>query len=525
MANRSDADRARTESLRAQLAELYGLECVPKWGTPRNLSRKTYGPKVAKVAARLGTPLMPWQRYVLDVSLEVDPVTGLLVYRDVVTCVPRQSGKTTKLLAKMVWRANAWARQNIMYAAQNRLSARRKWEREHVATLDLAEWFRGKYTVRRANGDEAIMWRNGSWHGITSTTETAAHGESLDQATIDEAFALEDDRMEAAFSPAMITRPQPQQDVVSTAGTIRSKYLNAKRETGRALVEAAVQSTMAYFDWTAEDEIGKGVYDRTDPATWLSCMPALCPTPGPCTCSSDWRHTVTHEAVRAELTKMKPAEFDRAYLNVTRMEVVEDDPNVPVEVWPDLADPASTLRPPDVAFAVDVTPDRAYTSIGAAGVNGDGLMHVELIDRRPGTDWVVDRLVQLAADHRPVGIGLDSGGPAGSLLPELRKAKIIEPEKPTEPQRGQLALPTVRDIAAMAGAFADDCRQDRLRHIGQPELAAALAGARTKPLADSWKWTRRGSSTDISPLVAVTIARWVWETRAHLVRRSGPNVW
>lgn len=521
----SPSDTARHEALRTQLAELYGLTCVPRWGTPRDLSRKSYGPQVAKVAEWLGTPLMPWQRYVLDVALEVDPVTGRLAYRDVVTTVPRQSGKTTLLLAKMVWRANAWPRQNIMYAAQNRLSARRKWEREHVATLDQAERFAGRYTVRRANGDEAIMWRNGSWHGITSTTETAAHGETLDQATIDEAFALEDDRMEAAFSPAMITRPQPQQDIVSTAGTLRSRYLNSKRELGRALVESGTRSTMAYFDWTVESEIGKGDYDRTDLATSLSCMPALCPTPGPCTCSPLWRHTVTHDAIAAERTKMKPAEYDRAYLNVTRLEVVEDDPNVPTEVWPDLLDADSVLRPPDVAFAIDVTPDRAYTSIGAAGINRDGLLHVELVDHRPGTDWVVARLRQLVDDHKPVGVGVDAGGPAGSLVDPLRKAGITMPDDPAEPKPGQLALPTVPQIAAMCGAFADDCRQDKLRHIGQPELAAAIAGARTKPLADSWKWTRRGSSADISPLVAITVARWVYDTRAHLVRRRGPNIW
>lgn len=511
----------RTELLRAQLADLYGLPCVPKWGTPRDLDRKTYGGKMARVAALLGTPLMPWQRYVADVALEIDPDTGMLAYRDIVIVVPRQSGKTTLLLAKMIWRANAWRRQNILYAAQNRLSARRKWERDHVASLDGTPQFRGLYTVRRTNGDEAIIWRNGSWHGITSNTESAGHGESLDEGVIDEAFAHEDDRMEAAFSPTMITRPQPQQTTVSTAGTIKSLYLNGKRELGREIIEAGEPSTMAYFDWTVEGD----PYDRTDPATWLGCMPALCPTPGACQCSREWRHTVTHEAIRAELHKLrkKPTEFDRAYLNVTKLEVVEDDPNVPSDVWPDLAE-SDSPRPGDVAFAVDVTPDRKWAAIGAAGVNTRGYMHVELVDHRPGTDWVVGRLVELRQRHRPVGIGIDGGGPASSLLPDIEKAGIRKPDDPMRPVRGQLAVPTVPQVAGMCGAFADDCRQDRIRHLGQPLLNAAIAGARTSPLADTWKWTRKGSSVDISPLVAVTVARWVYETRAHLLG-GGPNVW
>jgi hypothetical protein len=40
-----------------------------------------------------GTPLMPWQRYVADVALEIDPETGLLAYRGVDVTVPRQSGR------------------------------------------------------------------------------------------------------------------------------------------------------------------------------------------------------------------------------------------------------------------------------------------------------------------------------------------------------------------------------------------------------------------------------------------------
>ena len=53
-----------------------GLHCLPRWGTPRRLERASLGPRVAEVAAKLGTPLMPWQQYVADVALEVDPKTG-----------------------------------------------------------------------------------------------------------------------------------------------------------------------------------------------------------------------------------------------------------------------------------------------------------------------------------------------------------------------------------------------------------------------------------------------------------------
>jgi hypothetical protein len=45
-----------------------------------------------------------------------------------------------------------------------------------------------------------------------------------------------------------------------------------------------------------------------------------------------------------------------------------------------------------------------------------------------------------------------------------------------------------------------------LRHRGRPELDAAVAGAEQRIVSDSWLWSRKNSSVDISPLVAVTLA-------------------
>jgi hypothetical protein len=55
-------------------------------------------------------------------------------------------------------------------------------------------------------------------------------------------------------------------------------------------------------------------------------------------------------------------------------------------------------------------------------------------------------------------------------------------------------------------------------------LDAAIAGAAKRPLGDSWAWARRGLSVDISPLVAVSLARWGHATRAHLHNRE-PSIY
>jgi hypothetical protein len=68
--------------------------------------------------------------------------------------------------------------------------------------------------------------------------------------------------------------------------------------------------------------------------------------------------------------------------------------------------------------------------------------------------------------------------------------------------------PGPRDAAAACGQFFDACQQGRLAHLGQEPLNDALAGANTRPLADAWAWDRKSDGSDISPLVACTLALW-----------------
>ena len=74
--------------------------CSARFATPRTPERRTHGGQVAELAKALGIPLMPWQRQVFDVALEVDE-DNRYVYREVVVTVPRQSGKSTALMLLM----------------------------------------------------------------------------------------------------------------------------------------------------------------------------------------------------------------------------------------------------------------------------------------------------------------------------------------------------------------------------------------------------------------------------------------
>jgi hypothetical protein len=64
-----------------------------------------------------------------------------------------------------------------------------------------------------------------------------------------------------------------------------------------------------------------------------------------------------------------------------------------------------------------------------------------------------------------------------------------------------------------------------LRYLPRPALDAAVAGAAKRPLGDSWAWARQGLSVDISPLVAVSLARWGHATRAAHLHNRRPSIY
>jgi hypothetical protein len=315
----------------------------------------------------------------------------------------------------------------------------------------------------------------------------------------------------------MITRWSPQHWRVSTEGYERSTYLAEKVERGREIVEHGGETTVCYLEWSNIDG------PRDSPATWLSCMPAL-------------GHTVTVETIAGELEKMGAEEFERAYLNRRKGSRPKPDANIPSkEQWDALKNQQSKLAGA-VAIGIDVTPARDHAAIAVAGETADGKLHWEVVDHRPGTGWVVARMLELVERWSPVAVALDVAGPAGSLLVPLEQAELKGPDgKPIknqvelrrpdgEPKRGQLAIPSAREAASACGAFADAVRNAKAVHLAQAPLDAALAGARTRPLGDAWAWARRTAAADISPLVAVTVAAWAYETRKHLGAPKG-NAW
>jgi hypothetical protein len=167
--------------------------------------------------------------------------------------------------------------------------------------------------------------------------------------------------------------------------------------------------------------------------------------------------------------------------------------------WAALEDVGSKVKG-RVAFAYDVSHDRSTSTVACCGRRSDGQLHVEIVERRPGTSWLMDRIPELRDRHSPVGIGVDPGGPSGAVIAGLADAGVELESYPTQ------------RIAQACGGFLNDVTEVRLRHLGDPDLNKAVAVARPKVVGDAWRWERIDGA-DLSPLYAATIARHLFLSR------------
>lgn len=296
----------------------------------------------------LDHPLMPHQRLVADVGLEIDPVTGLPAYREVVLSIMRQSGKSVLLFVFQLDRCLSWpGLRRVAYTAQSGFDARKKLLRDYVPIIKHSRLWPAVEHVRQSQGDEGITFSDSSEIAVVASNLSAGHGRSWDLGVIDEAFDDEDDRREQSIIPALATRADGQLLVASTAGTARSSYLRRKVEAGRLAAELNSGSGVAYFEWSIPDDA-----DIDDPEVWWQHMPAL-----------GW--TISVEAVAHARQSMSDSEFRRGFGNQW---VSETDAWLPPGSWVSCADARPIPDGVDVVLGFDGSFNNDSTAVVAVQV-------------------------------------------------------------------------------------------------------------------------------------------------------------
>lgn len=446
-------------------------------------------------AAAAGLYLDPWQQYVLRQSLG-ERADGRWAAFEVGLVVARQQGKGSVLEARELAGLLHFGEKLIMHTAHEL-----KTSMEHFLRLktlfDSSDDLRRRVKrVTTANGKEGIEMVNGARLHCIARSKGSGRGFSGDLVVLDEAYALTPEQLEATM-PTMLARDNAQ--VWYTSSPPLDPVSGAVLMKVKRRAEAGAEDRLAWFDYGLPgclDDL-RGV-DLDDRANWYAALPAL------------RSGRVREENVQSMRDVLVTDEgFAREILGIWPPDLSNGFVVIRAEAWQQASDRASIVAGAPVLSA-SVSLDRQYSAVGLAGARRDGLRHIEVIESGRGVGWVVPSIVRLTAAHKTAAVVIDEFGPTGSLIPDLEQAGVkVERIGTSDAARafgmfydGVCGLPYVDKETG------ETVNPRNLRHLGQDELDAAVAGAVKRSLGDGSAWDRKNATVDITPLVAVTNANW-----------------
>jgi hypothetical protein len=183
---------------------------------------------------------------------------------------------------------------------------------------------------------------------------------------------------------------------------------------------------------------------------------------------------------------MSEDEFRRAFLN---QRTAADERVIPLASWQAVCGDVAPQG--QLTFAIDCNPERTAASIAVSDAEG----RCELVDYRLGVGWVADRASDLARKYQSPVV-LDVGGPVGGLADGLEAKQV------------KVVRVAAGELVHACGLFYDAIADGQVHVRTVTPLDEAVDAARKRQLGDRWAWSRKSSATDISPLVAVTLAYW-----------------
>lgn len=440
---------------------------------PRVLTRpeasSSRGADAVLLAARCGLMLDEWQEIVLDVAMGERPDDSWAASEVGLIC-SRQNGKNGVVEARELYGLTVLD-EEIIHTAHLFKTTRESYNRL-LGLVEADPLVRDLLTYKvgsPASGYE-LRFRNGGRISFIARSRTSGRGLTGDLLMFDEAQDLSDD-MQEALLPTISARPGSQVWYFGSAPYGSSEVLHRVRRRGRA----GGDGRLAYLEWSADPDARSD-----DRAAWAQANPAL-------------GVRIAEEHIESERAQMSDEGFARERLSISP-DIVDGESVIPAADWAACVSGTSKSAG-RVAFALDVSPSRSYASVCVAGVSSEGGTHVELVDRRRGTDWLVPFVHRLQETYDGI-VAVAAGSPASSLLVDLEAAQVRVLEVATA------------EHAKACGLFFDAVTQHAVKHLDQPELNVAVAGAAQRFYGDAWLWGRRQSQVDIAPLVAATLAMW-----------------
>ena len=467
---------------------------------------ESYGWAAVELMACAGKRLRPWQVDACELMMAVN-ADGRWACPEYCEWVGRQNGKGVILEARALAGLFLFGEDLISWSAHEYKTAMEAFRRVRTLVRRLGTQFNPKdpnllhvpfggdvwvpVKINNTNGEEGferldteqrlrfIARSKGSGRGFTAGTNL-----------VDETFAYTFEQQDA-LAPTTLAVDNEQTVYTSTpplSGTT-GEVMYALRERAEA-----GDPELGYRDWGIGgwlDELDgvdrggpneKPPVDVDDPQLWASAYPSL-------------GNPMRLDKLQKLRRKLGRTRYAREALCVWPRRAVSGSDVINKATWAERGDPTSRPGPGSgLVFAIDASPGGRSAAIASGARREDGRLHGKIVDYRPQTGWVVDRVKDLQRRFVPRKWVLDPAGPAGALLADLQKAGI------------ELEYVTGREMAQACGALVNDLTEDRVAHCDQGALNDAVDQATPRTSGSAWQWDRKDPTGDICPLVAYTAA-------------------
>lgn len=516
----------------------YGNE-VPRVYTPplRELTPETsLGFAVISFASEmLLIELLPWQKWLLIHMLELLP-DNRLRFRTVVVLVARQNGKSTLSVVLALWFMYCYGLGLILGTAQDLDTAEEVWQ--HAVDLvteedDDEEPVRPELhelvsDVVKVNGKKSLniggkgKGRAKSRYKVKAANRRAGRGLSGELVLLDELREHQSWDAWGSITKTTIAKKMALVLAMSNAGDATSLVLRHLRKLAHGKLgdpdgivaadeqaesdaptaedleefddeaqdlleglESEEDDSLGIFEWSAHPD--RAVRDR---AGWAEANPSLGYTiqestlASACATDPEW-------VFRTECLCQWPGGTLRGPFPSMRWET---------GLWDKHADPPKIIG--KVRACISMSHDRTRASIAYAGYRDDGIVQVEIVAQRAGSDWVKEWFAEpRRRDRVEVIVGL-KGGPEGELLKELKADEL-----PVFEWSGDNVPGWTGEFYDLVCATATDDAGDLvdgLSHGPSPALDVAAGNAVTRPIGKRFEWDLVKSSVDVHTLIAAT---------------------
>jgi len=426
--------------------------------------------EVADLAEKIGLPLIPWQRWVLDDLLAVDDEQNWRK-KTALVLVARQNGKTH--LARMLILSHLflWGSKNVLGMSSNRNMALDTF-RQVAYTIEDNQFLKDQVRqIRLANGQESITLLNGARYEIAAATRDAPRGKTADFLYIDELREWTEESFTAAL-PVTRARPNAMTLMTSNAGDGFSSVLNSLRE--RCL--SYPPDNLGFYEYSAPQHS-----KITDRKAWAMANPAL----GHLITEQTLEESVSTNSIEATKTEMLCMWVDSTVSPWVYGSIEQcSDSSLEIPVGP------------QTIMAFDIAPTRRSGALVMGQVQ-DGKIAVGLAQLWH-SDIAIDE-IKMASDinewarkYHPTTICYDKYA-TQTIATRLEQSgwRLLDVS-------GQAFYQACSDLA-------DGLANKRVVHSGQADLVQHLNNCAAKTNDAGWRIIRRKSAGDVTAAISLAM--------------------